>query len=602
MTFFNNLAFIWDISKNKKISLDDSEEIYPLDALVHCEISSLDNSEMTIKCYNTKYTKLKNEEDIYKLVQQISKEYPKIKSFNVENPKNLNKPFMFIKNNNQILPVKQDKKNLTINDIKKTSKNNQEQNIIHASELKNKIENNESKEFDQIRKREVDEYIKGNLSNFIMDNEIKLTLNGEPEKIKTIDPLLSEDQMKSFITDKLDSVKYEYDEKENNSKFGQFTYKPSMGFMLMVQNVISSEEPKTVGDMVSTLRNKLTQISKKFGKKEAKELDNQLTKKFGEDYYKKMPLIYKQFIEQWVSGKGIIPVKGSGDYYYAMTSYFPEIISPFVPLYSSINPDCIVDNKPIDLLKSKILGSGKNPDAILRKEAFISYPLGTSNPLYDSVLMFKSGRNKHQCILLSTKGGMSGEGASASAGGLKSFIYNSQSAIPEKIFTDCKNVHFDASLYTESYLPYMIDFANQSPYNKFALKVLSAFILSSSDNYQEIVDSVYDVIYKKGKRISRNTSDIIKAKMVEKFLNGDEAVQKCVLAALTYGSYGFAQINSKQFKNGDNGDFYYKYNIQYPAIFSGHIDFSFIKSKDDKGNPIYKKLQFHIMGDKIRID
>lgn len=599
MTFFNNLAFIWDKFKNKKIFFNEPNEISFLNNLFQCEISSLDNSEMTISCYDSKFNELKNEKDAFEIVQQISKEYPKIKNFNVENPNNLNKPFMFIKNdNNEIIPVKPNKKNLTIKDINKQSEKNQNQNIIHASELKNQIEEDESDDFEEIKKREVDEYKAGNLSNFIIDNEIKLTLNGEPIKIKTIDPLLSEDQMKSFISDKLDAVKYEYNKEEDESKFGKFTYKPSMGFMLMVQNVISSEEPKTVGDMFSTLQTKLTQISKNFNKKNAKELDNQLKKEYGEDYYKNMPLIYKKFIEQWVSGQGATPVEGSGDYYYAMTSYFPEFISPFIPLYSSINNGCIKDSKPIELLKSKILGSGKNPDAILRKEAFISYPLGTSNPLYDSVLMFKSGKNKHQCILLSTKGGMSGEGASASAGGLKSFMYNSESAIPNKIFTDCKNKHFDASLYTESYLPYMVEFANQSPYNKFALKVLSAFILSSSDYYQEIVDSVYDVIYKKGKGITRKTTNLMKAKLVQKFLNGDESVQKCVLSALTYGSYGFAQINSKQ--TPDNGeDFIYKYEIQYPAIFTGHIDFSFIKSKDGN-NPIYKKLQFHIIGNKFK--
>jgi len=599
MTILNKLMFLWNQRNEKEIPIDDPNYLIFNNGTYECRISPNDNTEMMIYRYSTDDTDLKNEKDALQLVQSISKKYPKINTFTIENPKNINNPFKFYKDKNgNIISSIIDKKELNIKEIEKQSKNKQEKNINHTSELNDQIEEDKNIDFDKIRKREVDDYTEGNLSNFISDNEIKLTLNGEPIKIKTINPLLSEDQVSLFISDKLDSINYEYNKENDDSEFGEYSYKPSMGFMLMLQNVISSEEPQTADNMYLTLRRKLSKIAREMTDKKAKKLDKQLQGSFGFDYYKKMPLIYKKFIEQWVAGEGNIPVKGSGEFYSAMTSYFPEFISPFVPLYSSKNEDCITNMEPINLLKSKILGSSKNPDAILRKQAFISYPLGKSNPLYDSVLMFKSGK-KYQCILLSTKGGMTGKGAMASAGGLKSFIYNSDAAIPQIIFTDCKNKHFDASLYTNAYLPYMVNFANESPYNKFALKVLSAFILSSSDYYQEIVDSIYNVIFVEKKRISRNTSKYEKAKKVETFLNSDESIQKCVLAALTYGSYGFAQINSKQ-KPNNGEDFTYTYSIQYPAIFTGHIDFSFIKGQDENNNPKYKKLQFHIMGnDKI---
>ena len=598
MTIYSDNIFFWNQKLKQKIDIDDDNSFLVNDGIYRCTLSPYDNTLVQITSYLDNDSLLKNEKDAFKIVNELSKEFPKIQNFTVENPKYKNKPFMFNKNNyGQIIPIHPEDKKINSKNLNKISSINQEKNKDLALKINAEIDNDDANEYEKTRKREYDQFVKNNLSNFIKD-DIKLEINGEPEKIKTIDPLLSEDQMKSFITDKLDSIEYDYNKEEDKSKFGQFTYKPSMGFILMVQNVISSEEPKLAQDMYVSLIKKLTKISKEINKTDAKNLE----KGKGLNYYKNMPTIYKDFLQQWANGDGAKPVKNSGDYYHAMTSYFPEFISPFIPLYSSKNPSCIMNKKPIDLLKSKILGSDKNPDAILRKEAYISYPLGTSNPLYDSVLMFKSGKNKYQCVLLSTKGGLSGEGASASAAGLKGFIYNSDASIPQKIFTDCKNTHFDASLYTRAYLPYMVEFANQDPYNKFALKVLSAFILSSSEYYQEIVDSIYEIIFQKKKGVKRETSKLMKAKKVQNFLNGDEAVQKCVLAALTYGSYGFAQINSKQFQTGKNGDFYYKYDIQYPAIFSGHIDFSFIKGKTEKGDPIYKKLQFHIMGDKIKVD
>lgn len=613
--------FIWGHFYGRNIDEKDNDILYDT-GTYNCTFAPSDKSELFIEPYSQNDVFLNGKVAAYKIVQGIAEKYKKITTFQVKNPKRPSQPFMFQRDKNgNILYIEPSQKNITSSNVAKITKKNEEKNKEATLKVEEEKEKDDKKEYDEIRDREFDEYNEHNVPTFIKNNNITLAKTEEEViPIKTIDPLLSEDQYKSFMVDKYESIEFNYNKEDNKKDVGNFTYKPNMnGYLLMIQNVISSEEPKSPEDMMDNLIKQLKSISRKMSNKkyedmnkefkklkkelkqnpENKEIQNNFDKikdfvdNYG--YYKYLPYIYIDFLQKWYTGRGSEKVKDSGGFYDLMTSYFPEFISPFVPLYGFKpgNKTCI-DEKSIEalnLLKSKILGSSQKPYNELIDKALISYPLGKTTPLYDSVLMFKSGKNKHQCILLSTKGGKTGKGAAASIAGLKSFIYNKESAIPEKLFTDPTS-HFDASLYTNAYLPYMVEFARDNPYNNFALKVISCFMLSSPLYYKEIVDSIYDVIYKEKLKIKPD--DLQKAKMVQKFLNSDEYIQKCVLSALTYGSYGFAQINCKQYP-ADKHDFNYHYSIQYPAIFTGHIDFSFL-GQPKNGKPTYKKLQFHIMG------
>lgn len=610
MTKFNG-DFYWD-KENQNLIYNIGVD-YDTSNLYYCKLAIKDKTLVQITPMNSFDNYLLNKNNAYELVKKISEKEKKIINFIVQNSKK--ETFNFIKSNNTIIPVEKSNVQITPDNVAERTEENMNINIKGKDKL-------ETEEVNKIKEREFDEHNEKNIPNWI-ERDQTFILKGPVEKIKTNDPLLSEEQLKLFSSGKLDKINYEFSDENNETEFGIYTTKNGMGDLLMIQNVVTSEEPKSPENMFNYLKKQLKKISDNFSipkinesidiineknqqiiKKEKK--NNELKKRQKKDpsYFHDLPLIYIKFINRWMKGQGNKAVEGSGRFYNAMTSYFPEFITPFVPLYASQNLNCIGNEeskRAINLLKTKILGSSDTRlDSELIKKATISYPLGKTNPLYDSVLIFPSTKYKSRCILLSTKGGRTGLGAMASAGGLKSFLYNSDGVIPQKIFSDCKNKHFDASLYSNAYLPYIIEFANQSPNNAFALKVLSSFILSSSDYYQEIIDSICNVVTKnkKNKRIiSIPKTKRERAEFVETWLNSDESIQKCVLSALTYGSYGFAQINSKQISVSGE-DFIYEYTIQYPAIFTGHIDFSFIKGYEKNKTPIYKKLQFHIIGNK----
>lgn len=396
-------------------------------------------------------------------------------------------------------------------------------------------------------------------------NEYKNVINIKTD-ISTFNDKENDDYIKNNMED-IDKgyINAEIELDKARDSYGKIIHRQGMGDLLTAQSVIDNKM-RTAEETYNEICSNLDKL------KNAPKIKSN-------EYLLKMCDIYKKFME-WIKNLDNTNINDSEEYRNAMTSYFPEIISPFVFLYEKNLKGN--SQASIELLKKKI---GTNN--LLGANPFISYPHSPTQMLFDSVLYFgnKSDFNDNdvfKCLRISVKGGRNGLGAKASISGLKSYFYDKDNlSLPENFFTSKR--FFDASLYANYYRPYIKKFAMEE--SDMVIKILSLLMLSRASEYKQIIEIFCEIL----KIEYKNTTEMFNK--FQNYLNNNKQFENCVLVALQYASYDFAQLNCKEVP--ENGDFHYDFTIQYPAIFKGNIHFELIT-----GNKPHK-LTFHIVGENL---
>ena len=591
MIFFGKKEFFWDLNLEKKIKDLDLEQEknkknvdYDISYICLCKIE--ENDKMIIQAFSPD-SKL-DRDSALKMLDKLKNEYKKINNFIVQYSNN--KIDNFYRDKNDLIKI--------VDQTAKKQKNNNSSSIIPS---KQQIELNDKKT-EEIKKSNQPSN-KGDVQdiNKLKDFFNKLFKFNKKEFenvpfVKTSMSEMTEEESNYFIENNLEDIEdWLIDDEVNLDKqiknmFSKIFNRQGMGKFYAIQSIISSGKLMPSEGMFNEIISKLEELYKRNkGKKKkgAEEFGNLITEEKEDNYLATMCVVYARFLNKWKQGSGDNNIKGSAPYRNAMTSYFPEIISPFIFLYNNRklngNDNCLDEKskESIRLLQEKV---GKSN--LLEANPYISYPQSATQMLFDSVLYFgdnKENAKKFKCLRISVKGGKSGLGAKASISGLKSYFYEKGNAnLPDNLFTSRR--FFDASLYSDYYRPYIKKFASESQENQIVLKILSALMLSNKSGYKMIIKTACEYLGIKYKT---------ELKMYEKFqryMNENKVFEKCVLIALQYASYDFAQLNCRETPSGD-GDFHYNYSIQYPALFKGHIDFELLN-----GDKLHK-LTFHIIGE-----
>lgn len=568
---FDN-RFWWDVKNNKEIKNpyenDDLSNIF----LCKLLIDRIEVSPMTSENPNF------DETMALKIINNIKNKIPDISNFEVSfSEKGQSYYINLIKNKDDKIQIvdqtnvdRLDKK-FEIDDIKNFS-DQQEANEKTTQKAEEKIQEENQKLCD---KQDTQRYNKWFLDKFKFD---KKEYENISEVKSSIDDMTIE-EMNDFIENNMEDIDESFINSEieldkSSNRIGKILHRQGMGDFFAIQSIIPDgnlrESEKMFNEIIGNLKKIYGENRKNFDNlirenKNPKEIN---------DYLAKMCVVYARFLNKWKSYKGNENVKDSKDYRNAMTSYFPEVISPFIFLYP--NESCFTGDstKSIELLKQKV---GKN-----FVNSYISFPQSATQMLFDSVLYFgddKENAKKFKCLRISVKGGRNGLGAKASISGLKSYFYDKENInLPSNLFSSRR--FFDASLYSQYYRPYIKKFASQEG-NEIIVKILSSLMLSNKAGYKNIIPTIYNSLpneYKKEKNQYR---------AIQNFMNENKKFEECVLIALQYASYDFAQLNCLE-TPGD-GDFHYQYSIQYPALFKGHINFELINGEKEH------KLTFHIV-------
>lgn len=658
MTNISNI-FYWNLKSNEKIALSKLNDIKTSD-LIRCKIK---NDRIYIAPFDETDSKF-NENDAWKIIDKISEKYKTIKEFVIKykSDKKWIWQNFYKKNNGNIeMAIKEEDVSADFNKSNDNEKNdgqdvdpNKTNDIEktngqgvggYISAETSTISNGENLEnfetiinnlkFDDTNEKYEDDYISVETSKFEKIDEKILTffitqlpkkINDE-SKIKKIKEEISkakniEDLQNIILSTFEDMGDISKDDINNllnldsNSKLesGQVSYSKGMGAFFKIQSIVNNGSLKDTNSMYKHIWDNLERIynsnKENCSPSEQKELEkNYKFLKEGENPIKtsdlaKLSVIYARFLKNWKEGAGNQDAPNSRYFRNNMTSYFPEVLTPFTILWGEKkgNSQCIDEKgkEAIEKLKKKV-GDGF-------KYSSISFPQSDYQPLFDSVLYFKSPDDSYKCIRLSTKGGKNGLGTQASVSGLLTYFYKKEK-LPQDIFSK-KYFSLDASKYTNCYQDYMYVFA-MKPENELALKILSAFMLAQSNQYHTIVDNIFEIIKDKNIEASFNeklefyttTKDKrlkkpamlktlmnrIKGLIVQDYINNHQEFKDCVLAALKYASYDFAQVNYKE-TGSDDSDFHYDIFVQYPAIFEGDIKFELMQGLN------FHKLKFHILG------
>lgn len=648
MSKFGNI-FYWDLKNNERISLSELDDI-KTNRIVRCRIKE---DRINIEPLDETDSNF-NENKVWKILDVIKDDYKKVVEFLVKFKESNDWSWhrFYKKSNGDIEIVFQeeggDVSSENGNEIPLGEPKDEENKEKEGQGVGEIIGNNIPSENDEINfddfisseeseEKSTEEFGKENKqSHFEKINENFITyLNTQlPKKIKdpkTIEKI-KKDVSKANNIEELQNIILSYFEDmgdisgedinkllnlDSSSKleFGQSSYSKGMGAFFKIQSIVNDGSLKDTNSMYNQIWNNLKSIYKKnkilCSPKEQKELKKNYMFE-NENPTKpidlaKLSVIYGKFLKNWKEGNGNQDVPNSKYFRNNMTSYFPEVLTPFTILWgeNSDNSQCIdkKGHEAIKMLKKKV-GDGFNNSSI-------SFPQSDYQALFDSVLYFSSSDNSHKCIRLSTKGGKNGLGAQASIFGLTTYFYKKEK-LPQDIFTK-RYFSLDASKYTDCYQDYMYAFA-MKPENELALKILSAFMLASSNQYHNIIDNIFEVI--KDKNIEKEFKDKlkfyndstdkrrrkpamqktlenrIKGLIIQDYMNSHQEFKDCVLSALKYASYDFAQVNYKE-SGSDDSDFHYDIFVQYPAIFEGDINFELMQGLK------YHKLKFHILGKNV---
>ena len=631
MTNISNI-FYWDIKTNKKVSLTDVDKIKTSN-LVKCKIKE---DRIYIAPFDETDSKL-DENKTWKILDEIKEKYKKIDQFIVKY--NSNKKWKwhdFYKKGNDIEMVMKedieasDNVGNTENPIDDSNEINDDTYIyptdtLSLDDLISNKENIENNMIDITNINKIDE--KNKIIINFMNNKLPKMIK-DPDKVQKIKEKITSykndeeayNSILSYFEDMGEISENDINkllnlDKSSDINLGTVSYNKGMGAFFKVQSIVNDGSIKKVNEMYEDIWNNLKNIYNNnynnSSKNEQKNLNKISIFESEENYdLAKLSIIYAKFLKNWASNNGSVDVKGSADFRNNMTSYFPEVLTPFTILWgeNGNNASCLDEkgHKAIEMLKNKV-----GIDSF--ETSLISFPQSDYQPLFDSVLYFPSSDNSSKkSIRLSTKGGKNGLGAQASISGLLTYFYK-MDMLPQNIFTK-KFWSLNASDYTNAYQDYMYAFA-MKPENEFALKILSAFMLSSSNQYHRIVNILFEIIKQDEKynkefqeklNFYENTTDKrikkpamsetlktrIKGLIIQKYINDHKEFQDCVLAALKYASFDFAQVNYKETGN-DGDDFHYEIFVQYPAIFDGEIRFELMQGLK------FHKLKFHILGSNI---
>ena len=659
MTNISNI-FYWNLKSNKRVALSKLNDIKTTN-LIRCKIK---NDRIYIAPFDETDSKF-NEDGAWKIIDKISEKYKTIEEFVIKyksNKKWIWQNF-YKKNNGDIeMAIKEEDMGLDSDKTNDTEKNDGQDAVSNKT---NDIEKNDGQgvggiisaetsttsndedledfetifnnlKFDDSDEKDEDDYITAETSKFekIDENILTFFINKLPKKINDtnkIEKIKKEISKAKSIEDIRIIILNTYEEMGDVSKdninnllnldskskleSGQASYSKGMGAFFKIQSIVNDGTLKSTNNMYNQIWNNLKSIYIKNRQNcNAKEkLDLRKNYNLFEEENQtnasdlaKLSVIYGKFLKNWKEGVGNQDIPNSKYFRNNMTSYFPEVLTPFTIIWGekSGNKDCIDDkgHKAIELLKEKV-GNGFEYSSI-------SFPQSDYQPLFDSVLYFKSTDDSYKCIRLSTKGGKNGLGSQASILGLLTYFYKKEK-LPQDIFSK-KFFSLDASKYTNCYQDYMYAFA-MKPENELALKILSAFMLAQSNQYHTIVDNIFEIIINQDEKYNKefeeqlnfynNITDKrrkkpamietlktrVKGLIVQKYINDHKEFQNCVLAALKYASYDFAQVNYKETGN-DGDDFHYEIFVQYPAIFDGEIRFELMQGLK------FHKLKFHILG------
>lgn len=588
MSNFGNI-FYWDLKNNERISLSELDDI-KTNRIVRCRIKE---DRINIEPLDETDSNF-NENKVWKILDVIKDDYKKVVEFLVKfkvsndwswhrfyKKSNGDIEMVFQEDDDMedsenpqlIEPIETTQTDISGEETQKNDSNNKTQNIdtikIDDSDFINgknesKIKTEQPKKTnDRLDIKKISQWIKTKLK--FNKNEYENVIN-----IKTDISTFSNEENDDYIKNNMEDIDKGYINAEieldkARSSYGKIIHRQGMGDVLTAQSVVDNK----VRSVEETYKEICSNLDK---------LKNNSNIKSNE-YLVKMCDIYKKFME-WIKNSDDTNINGSEEYRGAMTSYFPEIIAPFVFLYEKNLKGN--SQASIELLKKKIGTSN-----LLGANPFISYPQSTTQMLFDSVLYFgnKSDFNDNdvfKCLRISVKGGKNGLGAKASISGLKSYFYDKNNlSLPENFLTSRR--FFDASLYTEYYRPYIKKFAMEE--SDIVIKILSILMLSRASEYKQIIEIFCEILNIK----YQNTTEMFNK--FQNYLNTNKQFENCVLVALQYASYDFAQLNCKEVPN--NGDFHYDFTIQYPAIFKGNINFELITG--DKPH----KLTFHIVGENL---
>lgn len=647
-------VFYWDIQTNNKVAFKDIDSI-KTKYLIKCKEK---NDKLIVEPFDETESVFK-ETKAWLLIAEIKKYYTNINEFKIKFKKDKDWDWhTFVKkenedielvgedeeiNDEEIIKPKNDKKTFMdklkglvgLSGTEKTVGTDGLSNINDQNEKEFSLDNFDEDDYNENDYNE-DDLINGEKGKKIKEED-KLLLDyfnkkllkkiKDPDKIQKIKEEITSYKNKEEVQQNILSYFEDMGEiseddinkllnldKTSELELGSVSYNKGMGAFFKIQSIVTDGSLKTAKQMYEQIWNNLKTIynnnKKESSTKEQKVLKQKYifeTEEANPFNLAKLAVVYARFLKNWLSAQGSINVKDSGEFRNNMTSYFPEVLTPFTILWgeNGNNISCI-DSKgheAINRIKEKVNQGFDNPS--------ISFPQSDYQPLFDSVLYFPSSDKTYKSIRLSTKGGKNGLGAQASIAGLLTYFYKIN-MLPQEIFTK-RFWSLNASDYTNAYQDYMYVFA-MKPENEFALKILSAFMLSSSKQYHRIVNNLFDIINQNGvynkefeekMNLLNNNSDKrrkipamlktratrVKGLIIQDYINSHQEFKDCVLAALKYASFDFAQVNYKE--SGSDGDFHYNIFVQYPAIFEGDIKFEFMQGLK------FHKLKFHILGSNI---
>lgn len=225
------------------------------------------------------------------------------------------------------------------------------------------------------------------------------------------------------------------------------------------------------------------------------------------------------------------------------------------------------------------------------KKSLISYP-ENSEKFFDSYLAIPAGK-KHKQMKISSKAGLAGVGAPASLSSLSDMllendnIKSNSKVDTERIITEINGYNFRNQTSADDFvrsaqLPLSI-------YGKTLLRLYPAetvylllFGVSKPSLHTKIMNSLckYGFFGIDLRQINGSLTSFINR--TNSALNLTDAIMKL----LNYQKYDISQVNATPRMEG--GKFWYEYNIQYPAHFTGTV-------KMEKRGQTNGSIAFHIM-------
>lgn len=275
----------------------------------------------------------------------------------------------------------------------------------------------------------------------------------------------------------------------------------------------------------------------------------------------------------------------------------PEVLTPLA--FASMNipeSNWSVDSNGIS--SKKLVNYLFNRDGNNLRNAKVSYPLKRNQMLYDSIIWVPFGKS-YRRINISTKGGKSGHGASASLSGVFQYLldeqYQTESSDDIKKFgekicnsssTTHKAIEANINKFIDTYCSHIKKY-NNNFFEKYEKSIINIILFGCTNNFihAELCKAYY---YPEDKESSAE-------KLLDKHIeetNADSNFSECIMQLLDYQKYDFAQVNCKPYLFGET--FSYDYYVQYPAKFSGTVKLEKATATIDKKS--YPYVKFHIMG------